>query len=100
VPSSGEFVSTVEMQADVAGGDSNPSNNFALWNYATNLPHPDVKAAYMTRQTNANGSVKALFALLNFSQQDAPSVKLAVQCNYHSNATKQYTMTVNQTDTV
>src|SRR6266496_3893762 len=41
VPNSGEFVSTVEMQADVEGGDSNPSNNFALWNYATNLPHPD-----------------------------------------------------------
>ena len=100
VPWTGEFVSSALMQADVAGGDSNPGNNGALWNYATLLPHPDVKAAYMTRQTNANGSVKAMFALLNFSQQDAPSVKLVIECNYHSNATKQYTMTLNQTDTV
>lgn len=93
VPWTGEFVSSVVMQADVAGGDANPNNNGALWHYASNLPHPDVKVGYFSRQTFANGSVNVLFGLLNPTNQDAPVVNLHYECNYHSNATKQYTYT-------
>jgi len=32
-PQSGELVATVELTADVPGGDSNPSNNFAYWDH-------------------------------------------------------------------
>jgi hypothetical protein len=34
-PQSGEVVAIVTLKADVPGGDSNTSNNFAYWDHLT-----------------------------------------------------------------
>ena len=99
VPNSGEYVSSVVMTANVPAGDSNPSNNTALWDSTSNLPKPDVKVAFMGRETNNQGWVKVLFALTD-TQADAPDVKLRAHCQYRNNVTKAASSTDDQESTI
>jgi hypothetical protein len=88
-PNSNEFVSSVLMTADVPGGDSNTSNNTAIWDHVNNLPKPDVRVAYAYRWTNMQGWVKAGFAVSD-TLADAPEVKLHAICNYRYNQNKSF----------
>jgi hypothetical protein len=97
-PSSTEFVSSVIMMADVVGGDSNTSNNTALFD-STTLPKPDVHVGYAYRQTNMQGWVKAGFGLTDV-KADAPEVKLHAVCNYRYNQNKGYAGNDEQFETI
>lgn len=89
-PHADEFVSSVIMTADVPGGDSNTPNNTAIWDYKNNLPKPDVKAAYWTRQSNTvQGWAKVSFVVTTW-QADAPEVKLHSVCTYRYKQNKGY----------
>ncbi|HZO30518.1 MAG TPA: hypothetical protein VFH48_31490 [Chloroflexota bacterium] len=83
-PGATEYVSSVIMYANVPGGDSNTSNNTAIWDW-TKLPQPDVKVGYLYRWTNQQGWVKVGFGLTD-TLADAPEVRLHATCNYRYNA--------------
>jgi hypothetical protein len=90
VPNSGEYVSSVVMTTNVPGGDSNTSNNTALWDSTSNLPKPDVKVAYWARESNTvQGWAKVSFVVTN-SQADAHEVKLHSVCTYRYKQNKNY----------
>jgi hypothetical protein len=81
-PAATEFVSSVVMTADVPYGDSNPSNNTAIWDHVNNLPKPDVKVAYWAREGNAMLGWEKISFVVTDALADAHEVKLHAICRY------------------
>ena len=88
-PNPDEYVVRVGMNADVAGGDADPSNNKFIFESATML-YPDVKVAFDSKTNPMKGAVTATFTVTNPTNNDAPIVRAIGECDYYFNETKAF----------